>query len=766
MTEKNDHLIFKNFGGLYQLKIETWEDLAQIQVLDTARWAATSAPVREFQCDVGFLNYMDPAKTGRIRVSQVLAARDWTFNFLAKRTGLDKKTESLVLDDINTSHDEGKSLRHSAEHILAQLNADQRDAISLAQVRTFRASYDRTLANGDGIVCAEVVPEDPVAAYVKDIIATGFLAPDKSSRPGVGAEQLDKFLASARNFLAWRARGLDPSIAVWDASTASAADAIRAIDQKIEQFFWQCDLLRQDPVAATRLKWDPDELKKFSPTDNAAIEKFLNDAPLATPNAAGKLDLSGPINPYFQARLDLLRGSVLFRALGPDVVELDRKTWRGVKAIFQPYETWVAGKPPEPFDKLGDDRIKACLAPELESRLRYFIGVDNAAAGELKHLENLEKLILYQRWLIEFVNNFVNFSHVYDPRHDALFEMGTIVIDGRRLEFSVRVIDRPAHKKIASESKMFLVYASISDGEGKTPAFEVAAPVTTGERGRLVVGKRGIFIGIDGKEYDSQIVEIVENPISIYEATKAPFRRAWELIGKKIEDFATSRLQSAETATTQTLAKIDPATGLAAVVPPAAPATAPAANNGNSMVRDMLIGGGLAVAALGSALAYVVSAMSTINPIKAVYAVITVVGLIVFFSGFLGWLKLRLRDMGPLLEANGWAINLEMKLTYRLGRLFTRRPGLPPGAHRDHRDILAPIGSEEYDRDIRWRNITIGTSIGVAIILGAVIWFYGHDLGVAAGFIKDTSINEGEVETAPRTRHTPTTHPDVPATQK
>jgi hypothetical protein len=53
------------------------------RVLDAARWAVTSVPARDFTCDEGFLKALDPAGNGRIRVSEVIAARDWMFRMLS-----------------------------------------------------------------------------------------------------------------------------------------------------------------------------------------------------------------------------------------------------------------------------------------------------------------------------------------------------------------------------------------------------------------------------------------------------------------------------------------------------------------------------------------------------------------------------------------------------------------------------------------------------------------------------------------------------------
>ncbi len=50
-----------------------------------------------------------------------------------------------------------------------------------------------------------------------------------------------------------------------------------------------------------------------------------------------------------------------------------------------------------------------------------------------------KKLILYKRWLIEIANNMVSLSNLYDPSANALFQVGTLILDGRQFEFSVRV---------------------------------------------------------------------------------------------------------------------------------------------------------------------------------------------------------------------------------------------------------------------------------------------------------------------------------------
>lgn len=67
---------FRNLGGIYQFLVTDEEDLARIDALDPARWAATSAPIGDLHCDAVFLSHVDAEGTGRVRVGQIVRARD------------------------------------------------------------------------------------------------------------------------------------------------------------------------------------------------------------------------------------------------------------------------------------------------------------------------------------------------------------------------------------------------------------------------------------------------------------------------------------------------------------------------------------------------------------------------------------------------------------------------------------------------------------------------------------------------------------------
>jgi hypothetical protein len=704
-----DELSFQKLGGTYHMVLVDDRDLARLHELDPARWVATSVPVRDFRCDDAFLRFLDVRQNGRILVQHVLEARDWMLGMLDGRSRLGRQGDVLHLEDLASSSD-AAALKTTALRVLRESHTDNTTELSLATLRAYRTAFIQSLANGDGVVPPEVVEDADVASFARDIITVLGGSDDLSGRKGVSAADVDNFLARAQAYDAWLAEGrsgdgLNPDLFPWGDDTASCAALIDGLDAKIEQFFWQCDLVREEPAAAARFRLADDQLKAFHVEDPAAIEAHLKEAPLAQPNADGLLHLTEPVNSWYAERLSDVTDRVIRRALGRHVNAITREQWRQVKAKFTAWRGYVGRTPAEPFGKVPAERRDAAKTEPLAARLRELIALDAGAAPELAQLSSLERLIVYQRWLLEFVNNFASLAAIYDPRVRTLFERGSMIVDGRRLEFTVQVFDRAAHKAVASQSKMFIVYAIVSEKDG-TALFEVAAPVTRGERGRLVAGKRGIFETLDGKVYDATIVETLENPISVPESMMAPFRRTAAFIEKKTEEFAAKRAAGAEA-------------GLQArtSTPPPAPAADATPKKDPMMMVGLMAGGGVAIAAVGSMAAYVISVLTRISLLDIVLALLGVVLVIALFAGFLGWLTLRKRDLGPFLEASGWAVNPRMRISGQLARVFNRRPALPKG-HR----VTEPVGSGLADEDPEPQTGRLVVLVAILGIVAYIAW--------------------------------------------
>jgi hypothetical protein len=71
---------------------------------------------------------------------------------------------------------------------------------------------------------------------------------------------------------------------------------------------------------------------------------------------------------------------------------------------------------------------------------------------------------------------------------------------------------------------------------------------------------------------------------------------------------------------------------------------------------------------------------------------IALAGLMLLISGpavILAWFKLRSRNLGPVLDANGWAVNARARINIPFGTSLTQMAQLPEGAQRALTDPYA-----------------------------------------------------------------------------
>ncbi len=670
-------MICRNYGGSYQLRIQNAEDLEKIQVLDEVHWAATSIPTDSLNCDKAFIAYVDTDKNGRIRPAELKAAWSWLIQVLADRHRLSEGSDVLRLQDIDTHRPEGQKLHAAAEFILTNLNISGENEISLAQVRDVQSIMASAANNGDGIIPPEVTSNADLAQFITSIMDTVGSRMDACGKPGISEEELKKFSHEAETYLAWQAQGEIPKghecteIKPWGTETRKAYDLVKNLEGKMDQFFAQCALVKFDGRTAAQMQLREKELKEIDFTDTAKMIDRLKDSPLASPNPEGLLNFEEAINPLYVDSLFELKEKVLNRALGDALKRLNQNEWRKVKNIFCSYRVWLENKQGRKVEKLGQDQLRSYLEGSYREQVGELIEKDLAVANELNQMQNLEKLILYQRWLMVLANNFVSFADLYNPNARALFEMGTLVIDERQITFTMGIRDRQAHKKISQRSSMYLLYVEVTGRQDKDIKFEIVAPVTSGNSEGLCIGKRGIFFTVDGREWDAEVVDIVVNPISVWESVKAPFQKFADFTRKQIEKMTQSSEEKAVS-----MASSASASGTA---------------------RDLMLGGGLAIAALGSSFAYITQALSEVKPVQVLMALLGLAMVVLLPSIFAGFVKIRRRDMSGLLEASGWAVNVHMRLNMTMGRLFTHTPHLPKDARKERKDIISKFVKELGD---------------------------------------------------------------------
>jgi hypothetical protein len=295
--------------------------------------------------------------------------------------------------------------------------------------------------------------------------------------------------------------------------------------------------------------------------------------------------------------------------------------------------------------------------------------------------------VYLHRDLFELANNFVTFRAFYSRQGKAAFQFGHLFLDQRECELVLRVDDAAKHALLGPLSKCYLVYCDAKSSKGDKQ--QIVAVLSNGDSDNIMVGRNGLFYDRAGLDWDATVTKIVDNPISVRAAFWSPYIKAM----RTLEDFVAKRAAAAEAASDQ---KMGTAVGHAQAAidgPPVAgaPAASPAAP-GVKPPPKLDIG---VVAALGVAVGGITAALGALlNSFfgLGLWMPLGVLGLLLAISGpsmAVAWLKLRQRNIGPLLDANGWAINARAKLNVPLGEAMTRLAVLPSGASRDFSDPFA-----------------------------------------------------------------------------
>ncbi len=699
-------LVFHKYSGDYHLRLESAEDLRNILDLKEAHWIATSCPIDGQNGDPAFYDYLDFDANGRIRTDELRTALTWIFDVIKDTSGIDNGDDSLRLDAINTDSPDGQAVHAAATRILRNLGQKDAKAISLHQVRDQKSIMARATANGDGVIPPSAGKQPQTQELIEAAMQYVGKVKDAGGSDGCTIENVETFLKRAEAFIKWEAEGKraseqeeNPRLP-WGDDSADAWNTIAAVSDKIEQFFALCDLERYDPAGAARARVEDEKEPPADIDDTASVDAYLRKTPVAPVNPEGLLKFNEILNPRYEDTLEKLRDKVLKRALGAsDVKQINREEWLKVLGIFAPYRQWLESKPETGgLEKLGSDKLRQLLESNAVEEVRQLAEADRAVAAELKEVRSVEKAILYQQWMLRFVNSFVSFSSLYDPDNRALFEMGTLIIDGRELTFTVKVTDRNKHKSLAQNSHMFIIYAEISGRKGtevEEEKFEIVAAVTSGDSVGFEKEKRGIFFTIDGREWDARIVDTVENPVSLREALKAPFIKVGGFLGKQAEKFSKAQEQKLE--------KVVSSPG------------------NSSAARDMLLAGSVGMAALGSSFAYITKALKEVSFLQ-VLTVLLGIGVLVFGpSLIIGWIRLRQRDLTILLEASGWATNIRMRVSGTLGRIFTIRPELPPEAQKKRKDRATGFARTLGMHRVNWLRVFIVGIIALVIVEGWVM---------------------------------------------
>lgn len=708
---------FHRAGGLDQLVIRDGQDIVNLRHLDQKLWVCLACPTRGLELDERTLTLVDSDKDGRIRPPELIATVEWLKEVYKNPDELMTSRDSIPLSSLNEKTEAGRSLLSTAKRVLELVGKANAAEISLADVLD-RGKIDAELGrNGDGVVPPEASPDPEVQRAIFDILATHGKSKDRSGKDGVAQVQVDAFFADAAAYLAWTAKAQgNLSILPLGDATAEAAQAVRAIAAKVEDYFARCRLAAFDARTVPMLNGTEAEFAAFAGKDFGASPEELTRLPLARVEADRPLPLLQGTNPAWAAKLRALLEVAVMPLLETKTASLNHADWMTLIDKLAGFEAWQAEKPATKVECLGRQRVQELVDGGFAAKITALITADAALAPEFAKLEDLEKLIRCQRDLLRLLNNFVSFSEFYG-RKGTIFLAGTLYLDGRACQLCIPVGDAGKHGALAGMSRVYLAYCELSRPDGAKQS--IVAAVTDGDVDNLMVGRNGIFYDRQGRDWDATVIKIIDNPISIRQAFWSPYKSLIRMVEEQIA----KRASVAESDSKKQIETTAVAT-----------AQADKTQAGEAKAEKKAIDVGT-VAAIGVAVGGIATFVSGILATffgLGYWMPLGVLALLLAISCpsmFVAWLKLRQRNLGPILDANGWAVNGRVKITPAFAAALTNLAVLPHGSERILKDPFAEKRSP------------LGLYLFLFVLLGGgLAWYAGRIDSLLPARAKSTAI--------------------------
>ena len=650
---------FENIGGTTRVKITTGDDLKHLGELDPKMWTVLSCPVKGLEIDEKSMSFMDLDADGKIRISDVVATAEWVTSAVKNADLLLEGADSIDIENFNQSDAKGAKLYAAAKQILQNLGKEG-SVICLADTSDSAAIFAKTRFNGDGVI-TELTAEDPndkavLAAAVK---CTGG-SDDRSGQKGVTTAQIEDFYKALADYVAWTEAAVE---APFGDQTDKAIELYNALNAKVKDFFVRSRLASFSPDSTGSLDVQTSLIQSISAEDLTAKTSEIASYPLARVTGKAEIDLSQPVNPAWAAQFEALKAIVFESTLEV----LTEEAWNAVGAKFASYSAWKAAKAGASVEALGLDAIKGFIADDRKAALLDLVAQDLEVAEEASNIDMVTKFLHVYRDFYRLVRNFVTFHDFYDKDQDslAIFQSGVLLIDQRSCRFCMNVTDMGKHNTMAPSSGMYLLYCDCTTK--LSPAkIQIVAAVTVGEIGDLMVGKNAVYYDNAGVEWDAVITKIIDNPISISQAFWSPYRRMATVVENLISKNAAekdAKMMKEATAKINSTSLAAPAAGADASKQAAPPFDI-------AKFAGIFAAIGMAFGMIGTALSGLVDSLSGLGW----KLILVFVGIILAISGpamVMAWLKLRRRNIAPLLNANGWAVNASSKISILFGETLT-----------------------------------------------------------------------------------------------
>ncbi len=668
---------FFRSGGLDQASLETAADLRALASLDQKLWVALSCPVKGLQVDERTLSLIDSDGDGHVRPPEVIAAVSWACARLKDPAALLPGSDALPVDAIGDA-----AVAEAALWILSRLGKPV-TLVTAADAAEVGRSLSKGALKGDGVLRPEAGPDEEARALIGDVAACC---------GDVTETAVAAFFSDLAAFKTWSEAAGSTAAAGLGPAASEAFEAVAAVRGKVEDYFARTALAAYDPAAAAGMNRQEADFRAIGGGELAADSPVLTALPLAHVEANSPLPLLEGVNPAWAAALARLQGAAVVPLLGAGKTWLSAADWAALGGKLRPYEAWVGTRPTSSVSKLGLERIASILAGSGRKVLADLFSEDKLLSPRVGAAADVERLALFYRDLGRILRNFVNFSDFYSRAKSAVFQAGTLYLDSRSCRLCIQVEDFAAHSVFADMSRVYVAYLECRRKDGQS--MRLAAAFTQGDSDYLFVGRNGVFYDRAGLDWDATISKISDSPISLRQSFLSPYKKASAFIGEQFTKFAASKDKA-----------VQGAVGAAAAAP-----GAQAQYFDIAKFAGIFAALGIAVGAIGVALERIFSKLMGMPlwmwPVAVLAALLIVSGP----SMLLAALKLRQRNLGPLLEGTGWAVNGRVKINMPLGAALTERGVLPPNAER-----LTFDAYEDKAANLRRR-------LAFALVIAAMAW--------------------------------------------
>lgn len=656
MKENRYKWNFFKAGGSVQVNILSGDDIKNLDTLDPKLWSALSCPVGGLSLDKKTLEIVDADSDGGIRREELIQACKWTCARLKNADELVKSSPTLPLGSIADT-DDGAILLKSAKEVLSNLGKSEAEEISVDDFADQNRIFAASAFNADGIITELSCREDgQLKELFFAILSVSTPQKDRSGLDGIDAAAIDTFFKDAKALTEWRNRGESPEILTLADKTAEQFAALQDIEKKIDEWFTASAMLAF--AADAKAQISAQENEKLAAAYTSKDTDALKALPLFALNTSAQIDFSKPPNPEWATQVENFKNKVL--AENAESEKLDKARWNEIRSKFAAYREWLEAKPQTKLEDFSTQQLLSYTTDENRAKLQKLIDAENAVSDEIQNIANVEKLVRLNANLYTLLKNFVSLQDFYSNSAKGIFQFGTLFIDRRMCTLCVKVEDVAKHSAMASLGYGYLLYCNCTR-KGETP-ITIAAMVTAGDSDNLIVGRNGIFYDNFGREWNANITKIIDNPIGIAQAFFSPYKRIIKWASQQISK------QAADTDKTVISNITD----------------GKMVKKTDADKKKIDIG---TVAALGVAIGGITTAFGMV--LEAVFGLgywlpLGVVGILLAISlpsVFIAWLKLRMRNLAPLLDGNGWAVNCNANVNMLFGAHLTRVAAVPAGAH-------------------------------------------------------------------------------------